>query len=409
MKGILALFLSAAAPLGGTEAAIRQFEKRAAEDPRDFLSRTLLGGAHARRGRETGDLACYVRAEEAYRDALRLKADHAAAAVGLAGALASQHRFRDALEAAGKVLAKDPADAGALAVAYDAAMEAGLYPRAEEALAALEKAAPESPATLARGALRAEVHGEIGKAVELADRAAAASEEAGEDPEGRAWYEARAGDLRFHRGDLKGAKARFEAALAIHPGHPAALHGMAAVRRAKGDDAGVLEVLQGMAAAAPTPGTLFELAEVLGALGRKEDAGKARDRAVEMATREGPWRRTYRREMAKFLADGGGDPERAEKLAREDLEDRGDVHGHAVLAWCLHRCGKEDEAASEMEKAMALKTHEPAFWERAGLIHLARGDKERARLLLARVRDTAPYLLGAEGQRALEALEAVRK
>jgi tetratricopeptide (TPR) repeat protein len=280
-------------------------------------------------------------------------------------------------------------------------MEAGLYPRAEEALAALEKAAPGAPAALARSALWEEVHGAMERAVEKADAAAQASAAAGEDPEARAWYEARAGDLRFHRGDLDGAKARFEAALAIHESHPAALHGLVAVRRAKGDGAGAREILERLAAALPTPKTLFDLSEVLAALGKAEEAEKAQDRAVALATREGAWRRTYRREMAEFLVDRGGDPERALQLAKEDLEDRGDVHGHAVVAWCLHRCGKDEEAAAEMDRAMALGTHEPEFWERAGLIHLARGEKEKAKVLLERVRAIAPFLMGDEAKKAL--------
>ena len=35
------------------DAAVRLLEKRASEDPRDFLTRTMLGEARARRGRET--------------------------------------------------------------------------------------------------------------------------------------------------------------------------------------------------------------------------------------------------------------------------------------------------------------------------------------------------------------------
>src|SRR5262245_11872235 len=84
---VCALAVDPPAP-SGPEAATPLLEKRAAEDPRDFLTRTLLGSARARRGREKGDLACYVRAEEAFRDALRLKPDHVSASTGLAGALA---------------------------------------------------------------------------------------------------------------------------------------------------------------------------------------------------------------------------------------------------------------------------------------------------------------------------------
>ena len=108
--------------------------------------------------------------------------------------------------------------------------------------------------------------------------------------------------------------------------------------------------------------------------------------------------------MAEYLADDGGDPERAAALAREDLEERGDVHGYAVLGWALFRCGKLDDAAAAMERAMAQGTHEPSLWERAAIVHLARGKRDEAKALLLRVRDEAPYLLSDEGRKALAAL-----
>ena len=387
------------------DAAIRTLEKRAAEDPRDFLTRTMLGEVRARRGRETGDLARFVSAEEAFRDALRLKADHGPARIGLAGALASQHRFREALELVAKVIESDPKNSGAHVVAFDAAMESGQYPRADEALAALGRAAPDSAALLARAALRAEVHGDIDGAIARADKASAAAAQEGADAEARAWYEARCGDLRFHKGDLDGARAHFVAALGFHSAHPAALLGMVAVHRAKGANAEARKILERLAADSPTPGVLFELGDLHAGSGLPEDAARARDRAVALATREGPWRRTYRREMAEFLADEGGDPEQALALAREDLPERGDVHGHGVLAWALFRCGKLDEAAAAMEKALALGTHEPSLWERAALLHLARGEKDQAKALLERVRATGAWFLGDEGRAALKTLE----
>ena len=391
------------------DAAIRVLEKRASEDPRDFLTRTMLGEVRARRGRETGDLARFVSAEEAFRDALRLRADHLPARVGLAGALASQHRFREALELAAKAIEADPKNASAHVVAFDAAMESGQYPRADEALAALGRAAPDSSALLARAALRAEVHGDIDGAIARADRASAASAAEGADAEARAWYEARCGDLRYHKGDLEGARLHFVAALDFHPAHPAALLGMVAVHRAKGANAEARKILERLALQSPTPGVLFELGDLHAEEGRTDDAARARDRAVALATREGPWRRTYRREMAEFLADEGGDPERALALAREDLPERGDVHGHGVLAWAFFRCGKLDEAAAAMEKALALGTHEPSLWERAALLHLARGEQSKAKPLLERVRATGAWFLGDEGRAALKSLGADAK
>ena len=55
-------------------------------------------------------------------------------------------------------------------------------------------------------------------------------------------------------------------------------------------------------------------------------------------------------------------------------------------------------------RAMAQGTHEPSLWERAAIVHLARGKRDEAKALLLRVRDEAPYLLSDEGRKALAAL-----
>src|SRR5688572_26840374 len=89
---------SAALAIAATDRAIRQFEQRVVENPRDYLSCTILGQLRARRARETGDFDAYGRAEEAFRQALNVNKDHVAAMVGLAAALASQHRFAESLQ-----------------------------------------------------------------------------------------------------------------------------------------------------------------------------------------------------------------------------------------------------------------------------------------------------------------------
>src|SRR5918995_6109825 len=53
-----------------TDRGIRQFETRVREDPRDFISLTVLGQLYARKGREKGDLDSFRRAEEAANSAL---------------------------------------------------------------------------------------------------------------------------------------------------------------------------------------------------------------------------------------------------------------------------------------------------------------------------------------------------
>jgi Flp pilus assembly protein TadD len=64
--------------------------------------------------------------------------------------------------------------------------------------------------------------------------------------------------------------------------------------------------------------------------------------------------------------------------ARKALVDRPSILGHDVLAWNLHRAGKDDEAREEMAKALATGSRDPLIRFHAAAIADAMGDRAAA-------------------------------
>src|SRR5689334_10658802 len=76
---------------------------RVRRDPEGAIGYALLAGAYLQRGRETGDVADAVKAEQAARRSLKIRERGNAQALSLlASSLLTQHRFREALAAAEK-------------------------------------------------------------------------------------------------------------------------------------------------------------------------------------------------------------------------------------------------------------------------------------------------------------------
>src|SRR5688572_25371271 len=91
----------AALPESTTSLDIELYERRVAQDPASAADFQRLAALQLQRGRETGDLAHYRRAEAAARTSLSLRADrNERAQLVLASSLLAQHRFLEARDAA---------------------------------------------------------------------------------------------------------------------------------------------------------------------------------------------------------------------------------------------------------------------------------------------------------------------
>jgi len=76
-----------------------------------------------------------------------------------------------------------------------------------------------------------------------------------------------------------------------------------------------------------------------------------------------------------FILDHGTSRDAARVLdkTREELRTRHDVYGYDLLAWALHRQGRNVEARAAMIEALARKTEDPQLLRHARAIDAAFG------------------------------------
>ncbi|HZB02944.1 MAG TPA: tetratricopeptide repeat protein, partial [Actinomycetota bacterium] len=142
------------------------------------LDYTFLGELYLSRGRLTGDVGTYARAEEALSRALDIYPEDPEARALLASVRFTTHDFTGAERLAEELLADDPHDVGALAIAGDARLELGDYTRAAAAYDEMGRRLSGAAAVSVRRARLAFLLGDPGAARRMA-RAAERSAEAG--------------------------------------------------------------------------------------------------------------------------------------------------------------------------------------------------------------------------------------
>ena len=364
---------------------IAQFETRVKEDPRDFLSLTILGQLYGRRGRDRLDLDSFAQAEAAFNHALQLNGEHAAARAGLAAAYASQHKFREALTVARELYERSPNSLDALATVSDAYIETGQYKEGEEALRTLAEKAGEMPAVLARRAQLAELKGQTGLAVTLLQRAVDSMRRDAQPAPEIAWFETRLGDVYYHTGCLAESERHFDAALRLNAAYPLGLAGLGDVRAAQGrlDDA--RDLYARAVAESPQPRRLFDLGNIEERRGNGAAAAERYAQGETVVKKAGENQPAYYRELSIFYAERLGKAPEALDLAQKDLALRKDVRSYDVLAWALYRNRRYDEAKTAIGEAMKLGTRDPDFFYHAGMIYDGLGDRATAAKYLQEV------------------------
>ncbi len=171
----------AAAPRAN-DAAIALFERRTAEDPRDYLSATTLADLHLRRAAAAPSRDEYLAAEKAARTALARQPQHPGGIVALTEALVGLGRLDEARDTVEPFLDTQPRHVGALGAAFDVAFAQGDDRRAA-LFADRMLAVNEEPGTLRRMAQVAEKKGDRDRAIALLQRAAADAQHLGGLPD----------------------------------------------------------------------------------------------------------------------------------------------------------------------------------------------------------------------------------
>ena len=328
--------------------ALRTADERLAANPADGRAAVTYAQAALRRARIESNGGYTLAAERALKGVLsRAPADYDALKM-LGAVYMSQHRFRQAIEAATRASQVHPNEAWNYGVIGDAHLELGEYDAAFNAFDTMMRLRPDA-AAYARVAYAQELQGRVGDAVRTMRMAAEAT--GAQDPESLAWHYSQIGNLLLQTGDVDGAAREFARAEHAFPEHPFAMAGVARVAAARGQYDDALTIYRALMTRAPTSEIANAAGDILSERGRDEEAQAmyARAEAIEREAWLTEARLTTN--VARMLAERGVRTDEAVRLAEEAARNRRDIFTMDALAWSYFRAGRFEEAGEASRQA----------------------------------------------------------
>jgi tetratricopeptide (TPR) repeat protein len=401
-----------AAPGGGARReidrliAVYEAQVRQVPSPLDY---TFLAQLYVQRGRLTGDVATYARAEEALDRALDIYPQDPEARVLLASVRFTTHDFAGARRLAEGLLEEDPGDLGALAVAGDARLELGAYGGAAAAYDDLARLLPGAAAVDVRRARLAALLGDVGEARRLATSAERSAEASGLEGSDLSWYRSFRAQLELDAGRYRVAADLYRSAVRMAPQYHLPKAGLGRALAAAGRIDQAIRQYRRVVELLPDPSYLAALGDLYSLRGERDLASQQYDTVEAIATLAEVNRQVYNRQLVTFYADHDRSLDQALALAERELEVRRDVYGWDAYAWVLYRLGRYQEAREASEQALRLGTRDARMLYHAGMISLALGDEARGRLELGSALEISPAfdpLQAPTARGALAGLEA---
>jgi tetratricopeptide (TPR) repeat protein len=368
---------------------IEFYRSRVARDSLSARDYGELARLYLQRARETGDNDDLLRAESEARHSLSLRGSRNQATLQvLASTLMAQHRFVEARDAAAALVDYDSTSAAARSLLGETELELGEYAAAGRNLGMLRSYAS-NPGIAPRLARWEELQGRPREARRLLRLALQEASRRHEMPaEQLAWFHLRAGDLALRLGHTAEAEAEFKQGLERSPDDYRLLAALARLNWTRRRWTEAIEFGERSIAGALDPATLGMLHDAYSALG---DTGRAEDyyRAMALAVlhQPGPFHRAW----SLFLLDHDREIPAVLAKARAEIATRRDVYGYDLLAWALHKAGRDIEASRQMRHALGLGTRDASLFYHAGIIALALGNKTEARHDLEAALEINPF------------------
>ena len=391
-----------------TDELITFWKARFDRDPQDFISLTYLGQSYIRKGRETGDVSAYGRAEAALRKSLNINPDYETTLALLSADLFVQHNFQGALDLANRVYVTDPRALQALATIGDAQLELGNYSDAAVAYRTLNEKNPR-PSVDSRLARLTWLQGNPDKALALMQQAVDESTQAGLSGENLAWYHFQLGELYFNTGQLEKADTQYSAALDAFNNYYLALAGRGKVRAAQGDYDKAIAFYEQAVRIIPQPDLLAALGDLYTLT---DDSAKAKheyDTVEFIGKLQAINQVIYNRQLALFYANHNIKVDESLNLAQKEITTRKDIYAYDTLAWALYKNGRYSEAADAIKLAMKLGTRDALLYYHAGMIYEALGDDDLARTMLSQALKINPHFDLMQSHVARLTLASLRK
>jgi tetratricopeptide (TPR) repeat protein len=314
------------------------------------------------------------------------------------------HQFQEAKKLALQAIERNSHSAFAYGVLCDANVELGEY---DEAVRASDRMLAIRPdlRSYARASYLREIHGDPKGAIDAMKMAVDAGAPGMED---RSWALYNLGTLFLNQGKPDTAAYLFNGILEERPNYPYALSGLAAVRSAKGDDQGAIELLVKATRLSPEHLFVEQLSDIYRAIGSKAEAETMEKKALDAyeAHEKGGW--NIDREYAAYCGNHDINLTEALARARRDYERRpGNIDANDTYAWLLYKNGRAADAIPYAEAAIRLKTEHPMAHYHAGMIYYAAGRTAPAIRELRHAMTSSPSMSAlciADAKRALASM-----
>jgi tetratricopeptide (TPR) repeat protein len=402
---VLMSWLAGSTPLraqqNATDDLIKSLQARVKRYPEDHAGYAGLGAAYLQKGRETADAADYELAKIALEKSLNLLSNDPAAAFAMtqmAVVCMVEHRFEDAHTWAQKALALGSGDPSPWAIAGDALADMGDYKGAAEAYARLQSFYGSEDEKLAysyqrdsRMSLLRFVVGDTHGAIQLMRNAVRTAMETHMPSENIAWSQYQFGEELFLAGETDAAERAYLASLEECPNYYRALAGLAKVRASQGNYVDAIKLYKEAIEAVPYPEYAAALGDIYHKLGQLEDARKQYQLVEFIGYLSQVNQQIHNRDLALFYADHDLKLYESLALAQKELEVRRDIYSWDVLAWCLFKNDKTQQAAEAISRALEQGTNDPQLFFHAGMIYEKAGDSVKAKEYLRRALANNPH------------------
>ena len=368
----------AAAPAAGAAKMpdpVTMWQARVERRPGDAGAYAGLGLALLQKVRETNDATLYIRAQQAFEQALARDPQQLDALVGRGMLALALHDFRGALALGDRIEALNPRKAAGIGVRVDALVELGRYADAVTALQQMVDLRPDLESYSRVSYLR-ELHGDVPGAIE-AMRMAADTALPGSEP--WLWTTTYLGHLYWGQGDLDAADRIYRAVLRQKPDYPFAQFGLARIDAARGDKQAALTILRPLAARLPLPEFLAALGDLYAGLGDARQAQEQYELVHVIQQLNAGAGMNVDLELATFDVMHGADSEAALAAAHVAYRERPTIYAADTLAWALHRTGDDPSAWRYSNEALRLGTRDAMLHAHAAVIAASLGDTAAAK------------------------------
>jgi tetratricopeptide (TPR) repeat protein len=347
------------------------------KNPKGYQPHNQLAIALARRARETSDVSYYAQAEAALDKSFALSPNNLDGLKAQTWILLGKHEFAKAASLAKKLNERWPDDILIYGFLTDANVELGNYAEAEKAAQWMLDIRPGNVPGLTRAAYLRELFGDMDGSVELMEMAY--QQTPPNELEDRAWILTHIAHLRSQTGKLSEAENLLQQALVLFPNYHYALGQLARVKTMQGRYSEAADLLSLRYRNAAHAENAYTLAEALERAGRKTEAQKFFTEFEAAGQKEVELTDNANRELIFYYLDHANRPVEALRIAELEVARRHDAYTLDAYAWALSANGKNEEAQTNIERALTVGLRDAQLLYHAGAIAARSGDVDAAR------------------------------